>query len=141
SWILVDIVAGADARDLKDDTVRDLARRITSRDLFKRVRVLSDRLQRFLLQPHAQEEIHEVVKPFCPGDPEFYVIVDQAEFEMLSENEQNCIYLVEDLKATPAISHPQFAHYRDGRRTTVRLYTIREALPAVEKLVRERTQE
>jgi hypothetical protein len=116
-----------------------LARRITARDLFKRVRILSDQLQQFLLQPHAQEQIQEVVKPFCPGDPEFYVFVDQASFEMLSGTESEWIYLVDDFKATPMLSHPHFRHYRDQTRTTVRVYTVREAIPAVEKLVRDRT--
>jgi len=139
-WILVDIVAGAEAKDLKDDTARDLAWRITSRDLFKRVRILSVQLQQFLAQPYAQEQIREAIKPFCPGDPEFYFFIDYAKFEMLSQKESDCIYLIDGLKAMSVLNHPQFTHYRDATRTTVRLYTIREALPAVESLIRGRTE-
>jgi hypothetical protein len=137
-WLLIDVVAGSDT---KDETLRDLARRITSRDLFKRVPVPSERLNDFLLEPHAHDVLHEAVKPFCPSpsDAEFYMFVDRATFRVLSDKDSDRGYLVEDFKATAISDHPSFAEFRHQATTTVRVYVPREAVGTITRIIQERT--
>jgi hypothetical protein len=122
--------------DIKDETVRDLARRIAERDLFKIVPVPEEALQNFTNDPHWREKLCDVIKPHTRGDPEFYFHLDSRRFRLMSNHDVEKVYLIDsDRSAGPAADHPAFHEYRDYRARTISLYTRREAVPYVTKLV------
>jgi HD superfamily phosphohydrolase len=133
-WVLIDVVASSDT---KDDTLRDLSRRIVARDLFKKIPVSPKKLSEFLLTAHARDRLHEAIKPYCPGEPEYYLIIDQASFSMLSDEESDRLYLINNGKATAAVDHPLFANFRHLNSANVRAYTVREAVPIVSQIIEQ----
>lgn len=135
-WALVQSVSEMDDFDV---TASDLAKKVLVRDLFKFVPCDQDRLARFLRRSDAYKLLHAAVQPYCAGDAEFYVHVDSAPFEMLSDRESDCVYLV-DLNdparpATPAREHLDIRGLWHKPEETVRLYVPREARDAVFALV------
>ncbi|HEY0019314.1 MAG TPA: HD domain-containing protein [Longimicrobium sp.] len=130
--VLIDAVANDDKMD---QTARDLARRIVSRDLFKMVPVPTAKLNTFLRRADAYSELHQKIKPYVSGDPQSYLIVDTARFTLLSPDRKQAVYLIEDGKATAAHDHPILRAHADATTETVRIYTVREAVGAVTKLI------
>jgi hypothetical protein len=129
--VLVEHVARS---DISDQTVRDLALRISSRDLFKIVHVGTDTLNRFFRLPDAYPRLYRAVKPYCPGDPEYYLVRDEIDFRMMSDSGDHCVCLLrDDLSAYYAFDHNAFADLRAIRREDVRLFTLREAVTSVEQ--------
>lgn len=129
-WVLIDSLATAEGAD---DTVRDLAQRLLARDLFKLVPCASERVRNFLLDEGAHERIHDAIRPFCPKRPEYYLIVDRARFVMLAERE--CSYSVSEWAAAPMRDHDELHQHRGRPEDFVRLFTVREAVEAVAKVV------
>ena len=128
--VLVEHVARS---DISDQTVRDLALRISSRDLFKIVHVDTEQLNRFFRLPDAYPRLYRAIKPYCPGAPEYYLVRDEIGFRMMSDNAAHCVCLLrDDLSADYALNHPAFADLREIRRDDVRLFTLREAVTAAE---------
>jgi hypothetical protein len=124
--VLVESIAHATHMD---ETAKDLATRIESRDLFKQVPVESDRLNWFLRQEHARERLYEAIRPYCPGNPDYYLIIDETEFNMMSHEDDQRVCLVNaDGSADYAVEHPAFEHYRRARSVGLRLFTVREAV-------------
>jgi len=72
--VLIDVLSNTPAVDI---TVRDLGRRILARDLFKLVPCHSEAVEEFLGRPGSYEQIFAAIKPFCPGDPKYYLVVDR----------------------------------------------------------------
>lgn len=135
-WNLIDQLAKR--RDV-DITVADLAQRIISRDLFKLVPISSKEIQEFIERPDGYARIHAELKQFVPGEPQFYVNVDDASFEMFSSTLSEQAYFIdlgkEGRPATPVQDHPEFRpHWREENRN-VRLFVPREAVGAIVKLI------
>jgi hypothetical protein len=131
--VLVESIATSDVRD---ETVKDLAKRIQSRDLFKQVPVSSDRLNRFLRTDQAHEGLVEAIKPFCSGDPTFYYRIDETQFRMMSPTDAERVCLVAaDGTAQYASDHPAFETYRSAHSEELRLFTIHEAVVAAKACV------
>lgn len=133
--VLVETVAQS---ALRDRTTKDLARRLSARDLFKLVHVSAESLNRYFRTSQARERLYEAIKPYCPGDPEYYLVIDETDFLMMSEKtDQRVCLLKDDLTWSFAIDHPAFAALRDLKPSGLRLFTVREAVAAVEDEIRK----
>ena len=135
-WNLIDQLA---ARGDVDITLADLARRIISRDLFKLVPISSKNVQEFIERADGYARIHAELKKFVPGESQFYVNVDHADFAMFSSVPAEQAYFIdmnrESRPASPVQDHPEFRmHWREPIRH-VRLFVPREAITAVAKLL------
>jgi len=131
--VLVESVSQSTVRDA---TVRDLARRISSRDLFKAVRVSNERLNRYFRTPQALERLHEAIKPYVPGDPAYYLVLDETEFQMMAENPSQKVCLIGGGgSARYAAEHTSFEALRSVTSETVRIFTVREAIEDVESVI------
>jgi HD superfamily phosphohydrolase len=131
--VLVESVAQPSVRDV---TVRDLAKRISARDLFKNVRISGDRLNRYFRTPQALERLHEAIKPYVPGDPEYYLVLDETEFQMMADSPSQKVCLIRgDNVAYYATEHASFDALRMVKSENVRIFTVREAIEDVEKLI------
>jgi HD superfamily phosphohydrolase len=130
--VLIENIAQSNIRDV---TARDLARRISARDLFKIVHVTTEQIEKYFRSGHTLERLHEAIKPYCPGDPAYYFIMDETEFEMMSEEDaQKVCLLRNDGTAMFATQHPAFASFQI-KTALVRMFTLREAVPAVEAVI------
>ncbi len=131
-WVFIREVADSS----KDRTLSDLAKRIISRDLFKLVPIPEERLKEFLMGREAHDRIHEAVKPYCAGEPHYYVHIDHATFGMLSGKKNATAYFSEPgngglPRAVPIQDHPRLRVHPLEASSTVRLYVPREAVQAV----------
>jgi len=131
--VLIDALASSKPVDL---TVEDLGRRILARDLFKIVPCTTEQADEILGRQGGYEEIYDAIKPFCPGNPRYYLVVDRGVFGMFCSRKEEMAYLVDESRsATPIVSHPKLRGYDKTDRFT-RLFTIADAVDAVTKLVR-----
>ncbi len=134
--LLIDFVASDGEMDL---TARDIAQRILARDLFKMVPVGSDRISQFLMNPDGFAQMFRAIEAFCPGRPEFYVHVDRAPYAMFSSKDLELGYFIdlasESRSATQMRHHPMFGRAAEEARETVRLFTIREGVDALRRLI------
>jgi hypothetical protein len=81
---------------------------------------------------HAREKLFEAVKPFAPGDSEFYVVFDEVDFSMLAKRDAEKVCLIRpDHSAIHAIEHPSFEVHRSDSPEHLRIFTLREAVDAV----------
>lgn len=119
-----------------DPTARDIAGRIVARDLFKMVPCKERTLDEFLQKPDAYARLWQAVRPFVAGDPKFYVHVDRVEFEWFATREPERAYFVNDEGIADSIGHEDLQHFPVNERRGVRLYTVREAVPALYDVVR-----
>lgn len=131
-WVLIENVA---RNSESDPTAQDLAKRILARDLFKLVPCASEKVSDFILNK-TEAPIHEVIRKFCPGDPSNYLIVDHMNFKMLSENETQMSYFIDnDRRASFVRDHESLRHDWKKAESSIRLFTIREAVDSVKKLI------
>ena len=129
--IMTTIYPGADA------TLRDLGRRILARDLFKQVPCAPELVAEFVRKPGAYDQIYDAIKPFCPGDPRYYLIVDELDFSMFCRKKEEYAFVIDvehDRTATPLCQDPAFKHHAIST-TQVRLFTIQEGTDAVRSLI------
>ena len=134
--VLIDNIAG-EAK--KDAIAADLARRILSRDLFKWVPVSSQKIAEYLERNNARADLHEAIKPFCPGESEYYLLEDKARFRMMSKKSEEKAYLIDgNSVASPAHDHESLRGYEHIEAETRRIYTIREARDTVKKVIEDR---
>lgn len=134
-WVLMQ--NAVDQRGM-DATVKDLGRRILSRDLFKIVPCDSERINEFFMKHDAHEKLHEAVKPFCPAAPQYYVVKDTVKHTVFSERDVERAYFVDrDNKyiATPVNQHPQLQRLAQIQHTEHRLFTLSEAVETVQRLI------
>lgn len=132
-WILIELMAKSD----HDDVLRDLANRILSRELFKLVPVTQSKVEAFLRKPDGWQSLLGTVQKYCLDAPDFYVVVDRAEFEMLSKVESKQAYLVDESGvAVPLNGDPDFLQYAGKLEETVRIFTIEDAVPEVVRLLK-----
>ena len=119
-----------------DPTARDLGNRILARDLFKIVPCDSQRVSEFLRGKDAYEQIFNTIQPFCPGKSESYLVVDTAKFSMLRDQAGQRAYFVDEERTAQLVrDHPQFRHHWGDPDELVRLFTLREAVDAVRRLI------
>lgn len=132
-WVLIEDIAKQS--DI-DDTVQDLARRIIGRDLFKVVPCDPKKISEFLIKEDGRERIYSAIKPFCPGKIESYLYVDELKFSMLSENTNRMSFFIDDNRdATHIRDHESLRTHWMPQEDIVRIYTLREAVDAVKKLI------
>jgi len=124
--------------DVKDETVRDLARRVRERDLFKMVPVSEQALDKFITDGNWQKKLCETIKPYARGDSEYYFHLDTRRFRVMSKKPREKVFLTKPNRdAEPAMDHPAFAPYRDEEDHLKSIYTVHEAVDAVRKLVEQ----
>jgi hypothetical protein len=133
-FVLIDAFAHSVSADV---TTKDLAARIVARDLFKVVPLPRDAVSEFLRQPNSYQRLYEVIEPFCPGESEYYLVADFAKFSTLSLEPESRVYIIDNFKATSANEHDTLQAYRGASDENVRLFTVREAVPAVVGLITE----
>jgi HD superfamily phosphohydrolase len=140
--VLIDLAA----RSSGDRTLRDLAGRILARHLFKQFPVSPERLAGFNTRD-AMAQLQDVVAPYVPGRAQlaqYYVIIDNSPFKMLSQQFSSQAYFVEvdaeERLASPVRDHPQirglFANPQEF--ATPRLFAPAEAHDALQQFF-ERT--
>src|ERR1700677_3578294 len=124
------------ASDIKVYIVRDLARRIVERNLFKIVPVDENALETFRSDPHWNEKLCSVIKPYVLGDPEYYFVVDYRPFTMMSKLETEQVYLIgSDRTAEAAANLSTFSSYREQQLKVQSIFTVLEAVDAVKNLI------
>ncbi len=131
-WVLIHNISKMEDFDL---TAKDLAQRITSRDLFKIIPCPSDSVSNFLLQDDGYSLIYNAINTFCPGRPEYYLVVDNIEFSMFSNKESEKAYFIDQERNATQIENDDTLRQYWPKIKTVRLFTIREAVEAVQKLI------
>lgn len=132
--VLIEAIAQSSVRD---ETVRDLARRISARDLFKIVHISTERIHRYFSRTgQAREMLWDAIKPYCPGDPEYYLVIDETDFRMMTKDDsQKACFIGEGGMAAYAFDHPSFESLCREGSEQLRLFTVREAVPAVEEVL------
>lgn len=132
-FVLIDTIASATAVDA---TASDLARRLLARDLFKQVHCSTRKIEDFLSQKDGYQILSDVIKPFCRGNPDYYYLVDKGSFRMLHSNKGGLSYLINaDRSAVPLKDHDSFKVHHDQVSRFTRLFTLAEAVEAVEKCI------
>ena len=132
-WVLIENIAKQS--DI-DDTVRDLAQRIIARDLFKVVPCESRKINDFFLNEDSYERIYNQIKKYCPGKKEFYIYVDRLRFSMFLEgNTEMTFFIDEHRDAHPIRDHDSLRDHWRAQEDIVRIYTLREAVDDVRKLI------
>ena len=132
------VIESVISSDIKDDTLKDLARRISERDLFKVVPVVEDRLDDFIRDSHWREKLCKAIEPYARGDSEYYFILDSRSFNMMAKNNPEKVFLIDkDHRAESAAETHSFSSYRDYKERISRIFTVREAVPAVKKLIED----
>ncbi len=96
-WVLMmEIAERAD-----DRIAADLAKRIVSRDLFKSVPVDPKAIQDFTGR-RGRAPLEELVAECCDvEDGAYYLVFDQREFETLSKEDSNAVFLVGEASDSP----------------------------------------
>lgn len=132
-WVLIETVVNTKGID---DTLRDLGQRILSRDLFKFVPCRSEKIQEFLQKPGAHDQIYRAIQPFCRGKPSSYLVIDTGRFSMFQEEKRQMSYFVSNNRqAEPVRDHRELRVYWQEPNDFVRLFTLREAVDAVRRLI------
>jgi len=133
------VVESVAASDIKDYTVRDLARRIAERNLFKIVPVEPDALENFRNDPHWNEKLCSVIQPYVLGEAEYYFVMDYRPFNMMSKVEGELVYLIgPDRQAIAVNNNSSFSSYRDYQVKVQSVFTVLEAVDAVKHLIEAR---
>lgn len=133
--MVIELVASAGPNEIRDHTLRDLATRISERDLFKLVPVSKEALEKFTQKSDWNQRLCDVVKPFVTGESQFYFFVDHRQFSMLSERERERCYLVYGPeRAEPINEHPLFRNYTTTQ-SIHSLFATREAVPDLKLLI------
>jgi HD superfamily phosphohydrolase len=135
-WVMIDEISKLDKFD---KTLADLARRIVSRDLFKLVPCDGLKLKsRLSKDGHFRDALYDEIRPFCAGESEFYMHVDDVDFRMLTKGDDSAYFInLSDIerRATPIHDHPKFSHYLNEADYETRLFVPREAIDAVTRFI------
>ncbi len=131
-WMLLDRVADDDGMD---GTAHDLAQRLRSRELLEPVPCDDETLRRFMDHPDWHEWLCLAIRPFCPGESEYYIYPDIWSLDVMSEDPAQWSFFL-DVKrefpsATPIREHSLLRPHSDEGRRSTSLYTIPEAVDAV----------
>jgi hypothetical protein len=130
--VLIEVMA---TTSVDDETVRDLGQRILARDLFKVVPVDRRRLGEYLRRPDAYSRLHAAIQPFCRGRAEYYIVVDETNVRMLSDDPGEMAYVIdEDRRAVPIRDHDIFRDYWKPQEG-LRIFTLAEAVAAVKAII------
>lgn len=138
-WVLIQTLADSTTGDR---TTIDLARRIISRDLFKLVPCDHSRLNSFMLRDDAYDRLYHAVRPYCKGEVSYYVCVDEAQFNMLCDNNVEWTYFIdtrsEERTAIPIREHELMRpHWAPEK--IVRLFVPREAVDDALRAVEDKS--
>jgi len=138
-WVLIQSLADKTLADKtkEDRTVSDLARRIVARDLFKIVPCSPSCLHDFIVRTDAYERLYEAVRPYCQGEAQYYIYLDNASFQMLSDKEPKWAYFVDNEDsnrlATPIREHERMRPHWTSAEGFLRLFAPREAIGSILK--------
>jgi len=131
------VLIGELSRAAIDPIVRDLSQRILSRDLFKLVPVSSEDVENFLLNENSYDKLYEVMKPFCPGDPQHYLVRDDYSFKFFNDQETDsgdlsgASFLIDSRrKAKPLRDHSDLRMHKTEIKA-VRLFTLQSCVTKV----------
>lgn len=132
-FVLIDQVANG---AFKDDTAKDLAQRLQARALFKVVPVSSERATNFFATPGNIDKLHNIVKKFVPGLPQYYVLVDRPKFEMMTTDPDKKVMLIDTSgMAAEASNHESLRQYMQPERSQMRVFTVASAVESVQKMI------
>ena len=133
-WVLIENIVKINGMD---ETVLDLGKRILERNLFKLVPCSSEKVSDFLTKGDGHQRIYDAIQPFCRGEKEYYLVVDEPELSILCEDAAEMGYLIdEDKSASPIRDHDELLMYRQRNHIKmVRIFTVQEAVDAVAKLI------
>jgi len=121
-----------------DPTIKDLGARILSRDLFKIVPIETEKLNRFLKRQDAYPRLHKAIQPFCQGDPKYYVHVDECEFLMFCDKEEEIGYFIdEDRTPSPIRESEELRMHSGNKKELMRIFTLSEAVDAVRHAIED----
>jgi uncharacterized protein len=131
--LLWSIIYSISKHESIDIVLEDLGQRILYRTLFKAVKASSERINEYLTDGDKKKKIYDAIKPYCLGDPKYYLVVDRVKFEMLSEEEPS--YFIDSYDKPKKIREcAQLSHFANENRNEVRLFTLAEAINDVQKL-------
>ncbi len=132
------------AKTAVDPIVKDLSQRILSRDLFKMVPVSTEEVEQFLINEHSYEKLHQAMKPFCPGDPQYYLVRDDYDFTFFNEARddngdlEGASFLVDSQrKARVLREHNDLRMHKTGIKA-VRLFTLQSCVPRIIEVLKHR---
>jgi uncharacterized protein len=131
-WNFIDHVSRQDENF--DVTATDLANRIIRRDLFKLVPIDGPRIHELMLEEDGHERLRDAASSSCPGEAEFYVLIDQAKYKYFQGERESSGRLIDpNTKRSERFEHcHEFSHLPKDEQLDVRLFTIREAVGTVE---------
>jgi uncharacterized protein len=117
-----------------DLTLEDLSQRILSRTLFKQVNCSSEKIEKHL-NKNGESKIIECIRPYCKGEPEYYLVNEKKEFDTIQEKKGNWSYLINQYgEATPFVHHPILKNLISTIKEN-RLFTLYEAAEDVKKMI------
>lgn len=135
-WTFIEYIARLDP-DAFDSTACDLAKRISTRDLFKAVPVTNQEATKyFLTDGDPMARLVEAVSKVAPNNPECYVFKDVAAVQVLSTPPKSGFLIDNDRLATPITYCEEMSGIEHGGDQTVRIFTVRGALESVTQIVR-----
>jgi hypothetical protein len=115
----------------QDPIIANLARRLNSRDLLKRVAINSDRLEEYF-QEHqdAWPTVLRIVGKYT-AEPEYFSILDRPDFTMLETDDSQCAYLIDTRDSSRTAKrlkdHGLFSGSATREKSAVRLFVPHEA--------------
>lgn len=130
-WAFVGDMAKDDGAD---PVARDLARRLLSRDLFKVVPVDSERLSEHIGR-HGRDRIIATVARYVGSEAQYYVHFDRVDFKWFVDEGPTQTYFVDEGKASPIRHDDELMHFPQKARSYLRLYSVREAVEPLRKLL------
>lgn len=118
-----------------DKDARNLAERLLSRDLFKLVPVSSKRLEEHI-ERYGRDRIHREVAKVISGEPKYFVHLDRADFEWFVDDNAGASFFIDDRREAKPIRHDEsLDHFPQRPTTNLRLFTVREAVEDVRRVV------
>lgn len=131
-WSLINEVTDASA----DSVLSDLGSRILTRNLFKMIPCTPDRVREFMQNGDWHERLLAAIRPFCPGEPKYYLAVDYTSVSFFSSNHDEDSFLIDENRlAIPMCEHEDLRGYAGKANKMSRLFTLREAVSAVKNII------
>ncbi len=137
-WLLMSSIA---ANPQSDETARDLAERITKRNLLKAVPLKDETISKYFSRnDEGMRELYEVIKKYCPGESKYYIVRDNDKIETIGEQDEHRSYFINDLHEAEQINeHKRLRYLIDAGVEYDRLYTLDEAKDAVKNHILSKT--
>jgi hypothetical protein len=92
-------------------------------------------LRSSLARSEGYDRIFSAIKPFCPGEPRYYLVVDRISFNMFGQSKNDSAFFLDDEQvARPINDDPHLRGY-DKNEKSVRLFTISGAIKSLAALI------